>query len=136
MKTSELNNQNTALADLWTGYGSRDVWQGCQIVFRQAVFGGSYRKPKFIGHRFHRALVERESYGADRGQHTFSLRILQSEGVQALKAGETLRIKGRNLYAGEPIIEVEGPLSARDDKHARGDAVRAEKAARREEMWA
>ena len=49
-----------------------DVCAGDHIRFTEAVFAGSYRKPKFKGERVVEALVVRDSYGEAKQQHTFT----------------------------------------------------------------
>lgn len=105
-----------------------DVVAGDSILFEEAVFGGTYRKPTFLGSRRIAAEVLRESYGAKKQQHTFSLRVLWSEGKQALEAGAEIRRKGRNLYANgtlrKPWPDESAREARRDEKHTRGNKAR------------
>jgi len=113
-----------------------DVVTGDVILFEEGVFGGSWRKPKHLGSRRVVAEVVRDSYGEAKQQHTFTLRIIESDGLEALEPGKMTRRKGRNVYrngtrrrrwADEAARE-----AARDEKHSRGDEARAERDARRE----
>lgn len=112
-----------------------DACTGDVILFEEGVFGGSRFNPKFLGRRRVVALIEKESYGAERQQHTFSLEVLASDGVDALKVGAHIRRKGRNIYRNgtrrqEWPSEADRRVAIRD-KHTRGDAARAVRDERR-----
>lgn len=115
-----------------------DVVTGDTILFSEAVFGGSFRKPKFLGQRRVVALVLRDSYGAGRQQHTFTIEVLASDGVDALAAGGRTTRKGRNVYRSgtwrQPWADEAARRQTAAEKHARGDAARAARAIRREEQ--
>lgn len=120
-----------------------DAVQGDRVRFVEAVFGGSWRKPVFEGRRVIEAEIVNESYGQDKQQHTFSLRVTASEGVDPVTIGKTIRRKGRNLYrndvyrapwADEGRPEGRNPFpsspspsreAAREEKHSRGSVARA-----------
>ena len=112
-----------------------DVVTGDTIRFAESVFGGSYRKPRYRGSRTIEAEVVRDSYGAAKQQHTFTLRVIGSTGVEALEAGKTIRRKGRNVYRGQPDRLQWSDESERDivaaEKHRRGDTARAARDDRR-----
>lgn len=114
-----------------------DVVTGDVIRFDEAVFGGSHRNPSLKGHRTITARVVKDSYGADKQQHTFSLVILRSEGTDADKypAGSKTTRKGRNVYRNRVMRQRWQDESLRHqvatEKHARGDAARA----RRQIRW-
>lgn len=112
-----------------------DVCRGDVILFTESVFGGSHRRPKYLGERRIVARVIGDSYGSVRQQHTFTLEVLVSEGVQPLEAGIRTRRKGRNVYRNDcrrlPWADEHARRAALDEKHARGDAARAERAERR-----
>jgi hypothetical protein len=113
-----------------------DVVTGDQIEFTEAVFGGSFRKPRYLGERIVQAEVVRDSYGAAKQQHTFTLRVLASSGVEPLTPGATTTRKGRNVYRNgtrRAAWAVEADRrAALDEKHGRGDAARADRALRKE----
>ena len=102
---------------------------GDTIRFTESVFGGSYRRSKFVGKRTVIAKVLRESYGADKQQHTFTLEIVSSEGAEPLIAGAVTRRKGRNIYrngvARLPWSDEAARCTVVDEKHARGGQARA-----------
>jgi hypothetical protein len=106
-----------------------DACTGDVILFAEAVFGGSFRKPKFLGARRVAARIVADSYGGGKQQHTFSLEILDSDGVQPLAAGARTTRKGRNVYRNGTWRRPWADEAARGrqlaDKHARGDAARA-----------
>ena len=114
-----------------------DVAVGDEILFTEAVFGGSHRSPVKIGDRRIAALVERDSYGAGKQQHTFTLLVLAADGTDAPKKGSKIRRKGRNVYRNgtlrRPRDEAERN-AALADKHERGDAARAARFARKEAL--
>ena len=114
-----------------------DVVVGDTIRFQEGVFGGSFRKPTFVGNRTIEAEVVRDSYGADKQQHTFTLRVLRSEGAEPLAPGTTTRRKGRNVYRNgtqrQRWADETAREGARTEKHGRGDAARTARAQRREE---
>ncbi len=114
-----------------------DVVTGDTIRFSEAVFGGSYRNPVFLGERTIEAEVIRDSYGSDRQQHTFTLRVLASTGVEPIAAGTAVRRKGRNVYrSGTARIswaDETARHAATDERHNRGDAARDARAARKSE---
>lgn len=74
----------------------------CELIIEKAYFQGSHRKPKFIGKQTMKVKVLRHSYGSLKGQHTFTLEVLdvieKLDISQAHVKGDTFRIKGRNLY--------------------------------------
>jgi hypothetical protein len=99
---------------------------GDEVAFDRATFEGSLRRPRFAG--FERVIgrVMRDSYGADKQQHTFTLELAD---------GSKTRIKGRNLYANgvwrKPWVDPKARAAAQDEKHARGGAARKARQARR-----
>lgn len=114
-----------------------DVVTGDVIRFSEAVFGGSHRSPKYLGDRTISARVVKDSYGADKQQHTFSLVILASEGVQGDKypPGSKTTRKGRNVYRNTVMRQQWADESLRsiaaDEKHDRGGKARAQRDQRR-----
>lgn len=97
---------------------------GSKFMFREPLFEGSFRKPKFTGrYRTLTVKVLKESYGAQRGQHTFTLEVLECEAHanDNIPAGEKIRRKGRNLYP-----NILGSVTQPDDY-----ALRAEEKATR-----
>jgi len=62
---------------------------GDEVMFEKDIFSGSYPKTRWEGTEIIFAKITKDSYGSDKGQHTFSLETL---------ASEKMRIKGRNLY--------------------------------------
>jgi hypothetical protein len=116
-----------------------DVVTGDTIRFTESVFSGSYRKPRYLGSRVIRAEVVRDSYGAAKQQHTFTLRVIRSTGLDALETGKTIRRKARNIYRGDPDRLRWVDEAARDivaaEKHERGDVARATRDERRSAAW-
>lgn len=116
-----------------------DVVAGDEIKFTEAVFGGSFKKPRYLGDRTICALVTNDSYGAKKQQHTFTLKILASNGISPLEAGTKTTRKGRNVYRNgtlrRPWIDPELREMAVEEKHFRGDQARAFRSYRRNEGW-
>jgi len=110
---------------------------GDTIRFVEAVFSGSFRKPKYIGDRTIEAEVLKDSYGKAKQQHTFVLKVIRSEGIQPVEVGKTIRRKGRNIYKKECLRQLWAKESEREnvaeEKHARGGRARKARAFRRSE---
>ena len=81
---------------------SKAIRTGCKLVIEKPYFNGSYRNAKFAGIQTIKVEVLRHSYGAIKGQHTFTLEVIeiieQLDHRDAHKKGDNFRIKGRNLY--------------------------------------
>ena len=113
-----------------------DVVVGDHVTYDEAVFTGSYRKPKFAGLRSISAIVVKDSYGAGKQQHTFTLLITGSTGIDPLKVGEKVQRKARNVYRNGVSRQLWDDETARlevqAEKHERGGAAREVRAIRRE----
>ena len=74
--------------------------QGQWVKWKEPVFEGSFKKPKYVGDRTLSGTIQNESYGTEKGQHTFTILLDSREGVNANQYldGEKIRRKGRNLY--------------------------------------
>ena len=105
-----------------------DICRGDEILFTEAVFGGSHRRPVMLGTRRIAATVVRDSYGAAKQQHTFTLLVAGSDGYDAPRRATTIRRKGRNIYR-NGVLRCERlnaeRMMALDDKHTRGNSARA-----------
>ena len=69
--------------------GDRVVWDAPQFKGGSFFRGRSTGKPRFVGNKRLSGVIERDSYGAKTGQHTFTVR---------LEDGSLKRVMGRNLY--------------------------------------
>lgn len=111
-----------------------DVCQGDEILFTEAVFGAySRRGAMFLGNRRVAAVVVKDSYGAAKQQHTFTLKVLGSDGHNPIRRGTVIRRKGRNVYKNgtmRRVRDVAERAESLDDKHARGARARAARAFR------
>lgn len=115
-----------------------DVCTGDIVLFSQKVFEkydlasrGGAQTP--IGKRTIAGRVVKDSYGAAKQQHTFTVEILWSTGVKALPPLYPLLIKGRNLYRMQTYRQ-HWPHEAErakvlTEKHARGAEARSTRAA-------
>ena len=104
-----------------------DIVVGTKINFTEGVFGGSWRKPYFRGNRTITGTVLRESYGAKRGQHSFTIAVHDAEGIDAEEVLSKAKIRrmGRNIYADCYILErPENYEELAEEKHARGRAAK------------
>ena len=128
--------QEKMLVDLYEPYLDEypidctgDVCVGDEIVFAEASFTGSYRKPKFSHYEMVIGTVVNDSYGAAKQQHTFT--------IEKENGSKTCR-KGRNVYR-ILTLRKERDAAERDavleEKHARGDAARSAREVRRESEW-
>ena len=84
------------------------------VIFVKTIFGGSLKNPKFLRNEIVQGTIIADSYGAARGQHTFT--ILKEDGVKLL-------IKGRNLYRNGLFAKPRNQEERREflsEKHARG----------------
>jgi hypothetical protein len=114
-----------------------DVVVGDTIRFSEAVWGGSHKSPKKLGDRIIEAEVVKDSYGALKQQHTFTLVVIKSSGYQPLDPGDKILRKGRNVYRSgcERLLwddESNRGLAAKE-KHQRGDAARRARDRRKDE---
>ena len=116
-----------------------DACTGDVILFSEAVFAGSFRKPQYMGERRVVAKIIRDSYGGAKQQHTFTLAVIASDGVEALTPGATTKRKGRNVYRKmtwrAPWPDESARRAALADKHTRGDAAREAREQRKNEAW-
>lgn len=86
---------------------SEDVFDG---KYKAGSWGGrSRKKPEFLGKRTFTGMIERDSYGVEKNQHTFSIRVEQviEDPLDKLKVGDLVRRKGRTLY--DNVIGYEAP---------------------------
>ncbi|KAG6496473.1 hypothetical protein ZIOFF_044340 [Zingiber officinale] len=74
-----------------------DVCKGDVVRFRQRVYD-KFTRRTIIGKRTIAGRVVKESYGAAKQQHTFTVEVLWSRGKNALPPMFPLLVKGRNLY--------------------------------------
>lgn len=108
-----------------------DVVQGDTILFEEGVFSRSRR---WRGDRRIVAKVVRESYGQLKQQHTFTLKVLWSDGHQACDVGSTILRKGRVIYSNgtrrKPWADERKRQETCREKHIRGDLARLARRAR------
>lgn len=112
-----------------------DVCKGDIVLFKQKVYG---RKVKLLGKRTVAGRVVKESYGAVKQQHTFTVEVLWSKGLKKLPPLFPLLIKGRNLYRlktyRQPWMNEGERREVLDEKHRRGTIARY-KRAKRKNAW-
>ena len=74
-----------------------NITAGTKIKMKEKVFEG-YPRSRLVGNREIIGTITKESYGAKRGQHTFTIEVEQASGYQAPEVGKKIRRKGRNVY--------------------------------------
>tara|TARA_R110000751_G_scaffold273964_1_gene374827 strand:+ start:225 stop:620 length:396 start_codon:yes stop_codon:yes gene_type:complete len=107
-----------------------DLVVGSKIKFTEGIFGGSWKRPHYLGSRTIIGTILKESYGAKRGQHTFSIEVHSADGYDAeevIQRGK-IRRKGRNVYDDCELLELPDDFEAlADEKHQRAAAAKEAK---------
>jgi len=118
----------------WKKDCTGDACKGDHVRFTKAIWTGNYPNSRRSGSEIITGLIVKDSYGAEKQQHTFTILRDDTE--------KKMRIKGRNLYREGCYRkrwddEVEGHSPARaaalEDKHQRGTTARMDRSFRREE---
>jgi len=104
-----------------------DATAGDIILFTEAVFEGYYPKSTYEGDRRILAKVLKESYGKLKGQHTFSLEVLDSDGYDPLPKGTKIRRLGRNVYRKDFYMLPLATQEQREEKHQRKEKANQRK---------
>lgn len=113
-------------------YVDANLTTGCAITWEETVFGGSPRKPVVLGTRTVSGTIVKESYGAAKQQHTFTIEVSACTGYEPIEAGAKVMRKGRNLYGNLTAIELPADHAERAaEKAVRGEAARAARSRRR-----
>lgn len=103
-----------------------NVAQGDEIAFAESVFTGSHRNARFSHFELISGRIVKDSYGADKQQHTFTIETA---------SGEKKLRKGRNVYK-YLTLRKERDRDERDkaleEKYKRGNAARAARQTRKE----
>ncbi|MCD7459139.1 hypothetical protein HAX54_040208 [Datura stramonium] len=93
------------------------------------------RGGELLGKRTIAGRIVKESYGAAKQQHTFTVEVLWSQGVKQLPSLFPLLVKGRNLYKLKTFRQrwkdEEERLEVLAEKHKRGETARSIRAARK-----
>ncbi|KAF4401878.1 hypothetical protein G4B88_017390, partial [Cannabis sativa] len=115
-----------------------DVCKGDVVLFTQKVyerFDKVTRHGKVLGKRTVAGRVVKESYGAAKQQHTFTVEVFWSRGIKKLSPLYPLLVKGRNLYKMRTFRQCWSDealrLNVLAEKHKRGAAARFERAMKR-----
>ncbi|KAM6564382.1 hypothetical protein CsatB_024380 [Cannabis sativa] len=115
-----------------------DVCKGDVVLFTQKVyerFDKVTRHGKVLGKRTVAGRVVKESYGAAKQQHTFTVEVFWSRGIKKLSPLYPLLVKGRNLYKMRTFRQRWSDealrLNVLAEKHKRGAAARLERAMKR-----
>uniref|UniRef100_A0A803LDI6 SAP domain-containing protein n=1 Tax=Chenopodium quinoa TaxID=63459 RepID=A0A803LDI6_CHEQI len=116
-----------------------DACMGDIVMFEQTVYEGyniasrSATGPP-CGKRIVAGRIVKESYGAAKQQHTFTVEVLWSKGHKPLPPLHPLLIKGRNLYKLNTLRRRWEDESERQrvlsEKHCRGSLARSSREAR------
>ncbi|XP_038709707.1 zinc finger CCCH domain-containing protein 62-like isoform X2 [Tripterygium wilfordii] len=113
-----------------------DACKGDVVMFEQMVYemfsiaSRSATGPP-IGTRIVAGRIVKESYGAAKQQHTFTIEVLWSKGEKPLPPLHPLLIKGRNLYRLKTLRQKWKDESERQkaiaEKHLRGSVARSDR---------
>ncbi|KAI3671663.1 hypothetical protein L1987_87403 [Smallanthus sonchifolius] len=116
-----------------------DACTGDVVMFEQNVYemfniaSRSASGPP-CGQRIVAGRIVKESYGAAKQQHTFTIEVLWSKGTKPLPPLHPLLIKGRNLYRLKTMRQRWEDENERriilSEKHARGNVARTNREAR------
>ncbi|QCE02362.1 hypothetical protein DEO72_LG8g373 [Vigna unguiculata] len=119
-----------------------DACTGDVVLFEQNVYemfsiaSRSATGPS-CGKRIVAGRIVKESYGAAKQQHTFTIEVLWSKGEKPLPPLYPLLIKGRNLYRLKTLRQKWEDEAKRQrilmEKHSRGSLARADREARVQE---
>nr|XP_043617316.1 zinc finger CCCH domain-containing protein 62-like [Erigeron canadensis] len=102
-----------------------DACKGDVVFFKQRV----HKKQGYmVGKRSVAGRIVKESYGASKQQHTFTIEVLWSKPFRNLPPLSTLLVKGRNLYKfgtfRQPWRNEAERSKVLSEKHDRGDEAR------------
>lgn len=116
-----------------------DACTGDVVLFEQNIYemfniaSRSASGPS-CGKRIVAGRIVKESYGAAKQQHTFTIEVLWSKGEKPLPPLYPLLIKGRNLYRLKTVRQKWEDEAKRQkilmEKHSRGSLARADREAR------
>lgn len=108
-----------------------DACIGDVILFTEGVFAGSIMRPRWVGQRTIVATVIHDSYGVQKGQHTFTLLVIASEGFRPLAPGVRTTRKARNVYRHStrrmPWVIEKSRHAVLEEKHYREQIARRPK---------
>ncbi|CAA0840934.1 SAP domain-containing protein [Striga hermonthica] len=114
-----------------------DVCKGDVVLFNQKVHQNRSKKMPGSRNLWRRTVAGRivkESYGAAKQQHTFTVEVLWSKGAKRLDPMSPLLVKGRNLYKMKTFRQrwknEKERLRVLAEKHKRGAAARTVRAMR------
>jgi hypothetical protein len=106
-----------------------NLTSGTKIRLKEQVFEG-YPRSRLAGQREIVGTITKESYGAKRGQHTFTIEVESADGYKAPECGKKIRRKGRNVYGKSEVLS----YPANHDELAEEKAIRAN-AAKDKKYW-
>ncbi|GJP71764.1 hypothetical protein CLOP_g2559, partial [Closterium sp. NIES-67] len=106
-----------------------DVCRQDTVLFKQQIPQKHNNESNYPGYRLVAGRVVKESYGVKKQQHTFTVEVIWSSGMQPLPPMTQLLVKGRVLYRHKTYRqkwpnEAER-VAAVVEKHARGDEARS-----------
>jgi hypothetical protein len=97
---------------------TKDVAKGDVIAWIQPNFSHHRRGASLIGYEAFYGEVVSESYGANSGQHTFTIEVYSLTDDRQ-KIGKIKR-KGRTIYENAFLVERRATKEVLEEKHARG----------------
>ncbi|XP_071711771.1 uncharacterized protein [Rutidosis leptorrhynchoides] len=112
-----------------------DACKGDVVLFRQKVHN---KQTKVVGKRTVAGKIIKESYGASKQQHTFTIEVFWSKPSRNLPSLSTLLVKGRNLYKfgtfRQPWNNERDRSKVLGEKHTRGEEARNKRKLRRTDI--
>ena len=104
-----------------------DAAKGDVVLFTEAVFSGTYPNSHYEGDRRILGIIEKDSYGGKRGQHSFTIYVLDSDGEDSLNEESIINRKGRNVYKKDFMYIPLASQEVREEKHERGQEAKETK---------
>ncbi|KAL7604355.1 hypothetical protein Lser_V15G20216 [Lactuca serriola] len=106
-----------------------DACKGDVVLFKQKIkYDKGANRGNIVGKRTVAGRIVKESYGASKQQHTFTVEVLWNKGWKKLPVLSTLLVKGRNLYRygtfRQPWKSEAERSKVLEEKHKRGEAAR------------
>ena len=104
-----------------------NITVGTKIRLKESVIEG-YPRRRLAGKREIVGTVAKESYGAKRGQHTFTIKVESADGYKAPEIGKKILRKGRNVYGKCQVLSYpDNHAELAEEKAARASSAKDKK---------
>jgi hypothetical protein len=104
-----------------------NITVGTKIRLKESVIEG-YPRRRLAGKREIVGTVAKESYGAKRGQHTFTIHVESAGGYKAPEIGKKILRKGRNVYGKCQVLSYpDNHAELAEEKAARAKSAKDKK---------